>query len=586
MAEAPKKKGKKTLDDFADDLDSMLNVDDANDSQVGLIDDDDAIDRLLVGDAFSDDEVESENDMLGDIDKLIADQPPAKTMASTIDEFGDDESDIDALIAGLAINPKQDETVEVAAIENLPEVELELDEVDLSALESVGLIDDFAETPVVAAAPKAPDPVAVTPAPVELDSLSEIDEFSDEPVMASSDHADFLLADFDISADDPGDMAVSASQAIPVIQEEASEPMPQELAFTEIESAVVADAFAEDVLLDDEVDLAEQVSAVAVAEPDVVVTPPAVGVSPAPQSSMAPPVDYSPEIARLTHQIEDLKKQLKQTKHDIQLKVEQAELNSCLEAVENLQTEQRKAKRSLEAMTNQKPVAAYVANGVAAVAFLIAAGMAVEVFITQSQVGELVTMTGQLKQQIEMAPAKEAADEGLLRKQLDELSVAQSVASTQLAELSKALHGNSGGAAPGATQPVGDFGKALGDLSNQDMQMGAAIEALQTKVAALEKGRQAVAPVKPATPKKPVVVEENWQVNLIAFKQDWYAKRKAEEFAGKGVPAKVSRSDGKGETWYRLSVDGFKSQYEAASYAAKIKKSLNLDSVSVSKEKN
>jgi cell division protein FtsN len=84
-------------------------------------------------------------------------------------------------------------------------------------------------------------------------------------------------------------------------------------------------------------------------------------------------------------------------------------------------------------------------------------------------------------------------------------------------------------------------------------------------------------------PKKPAIVEENWAVNLIAFKQDWYAKRKAEEYSAKGVQAKVSKADSKGESWYRLSVDGFKSQYEAAGYAAKVKKSLNLDSVWVAK---
>ena len=112
------------------------------------------------------------------------------------------------------------------------------------------------------------------------------------------------------------------------------------------------------------------------------------------------------------------------------------------------------------------------------------------------------------------------------------------------------------------------------------MQIGAELESLQTKVSALEKSRViAAVPVAKPEPKKPPVVIENWAVNLIAFKQDWYAKRKAEEFAAKGVPAKVSKTETKGEVWYRLSVDGFKSQYEAAGYAAKVKKSLNLDAV-------
>jgi len=102
----------------------------------------------------------------------------------------------------------------------------------------------------------------------------------------------------------------------------------------------------------------------------------------------------------------------------------------------------------------------------------------------------------------------------------------------------------------------------------------------------LEKGRaQAAAPAPKPEKKKPEPVEENWAVNLIAFKQDWYAKSKAQEFAGKGVPAKVVKTESKGENWYRLFVDGFKTQYEAAAYAAKIKKTLNLDSVWVTRNK-
>jgi hypothetical protein len=44
--------------------------------------------------------------------------------------------------------------------------------------------------------------------------------------------------------------------------------------------------------------------------------------------------------------------------------------------------------------------------------------------------------------------------------------------------------------------------------------------------------------------------------------------------------------EAKGEAWYRLSVDGFESQYEAAAYAARAKKMLNLDSVWINKNKN
>jgi hypothetical protein len=48
----------------------------------------------------------------------------------------------------------------------------------------------------------------------------------------------------------------------------------------------------------------------------------------------------------------------------------------------------------------------------------------------------------------------------------------------------------------------------------------------------------------------------------------------------------MNKVEAKGEVWYRLSVDGFESQYEATAYAARAKKTLNLDSAWISKNKN
>ena len=297
-----------------------------------------------------------------------------------------------------------------------------------------------------------------------------------------------------------------------------------------------------------------------------------------PAQPVAPPresVDHSAALAGLTTQLQALAKSQKQTQHDLQLKADQETLNGCLESIEALQTEQKKARRSLDGLLNQKPTGVYVANGVAALAMMVAIGLGVESYITKSQLGQLVEIIEQIKQQADQGPANDAAAAELLRKQVEELSVAQGVLGNQIAELTKAI-------------PIGPTaGKASGDmadLNERDMQMGAAIEALQNKVAALEKGRSAATAPKPVA-KKPEIVDENWAVNLVAFKQDWYARRKAEEFAVKDIPAKVVRSDSKGETWYRLTVDGFKNQADAAAYAAKAKKTLNLDSVWVAKIK-
>ncbi len=91
--------------------------------------------------------------------------------------------------------------------------------------------------------------------------------------------------------------------------------------------------------------------------------------------------------------------------------------------------------------------------------------------------------------------------------------------------------------------------------------------------------------VKPVTTKKSVlnqVIAGKWGVNLVAFKQEWFAKSKAAEFARQGIFAEVIPVHEKNSTMYRLRVGGFKSKQEASSNTDRIKKSLNLDSVWVS----
>ena len=72
-----------------------------------------------------------------------------------------------------------------------------------------------------------------------------------------------------------------------------------------------------------------------------------------------------------------------------------------------------------------------------------------------------------------------------------------------------------------------------------------------------------------------------WAVNLTAYEDQTYAKSKAAKLIQKGIPVKVIAVDMNKKTWYQLKVGGFKNKENAALYAAKIKKSLNLNSVSV-----
>ncbi|MGZ5076526.1 MAG: SPOR domain-containing protein, partial [Methylobacter sp.] len=102
------------------------------------------------------------------------------------------------------------------------------------------------------------------------------------------------------------------------------------------------------------------------------------------------------------------------------------------------------------------------------------------------------------------------------------------------------------------------------------------------------------APAKPVITPKVIVKEEpvkaitkevapgKWGVNLVAFKQEWFAKSKAAEFARLGVFAEVIPVYEKGATMYRLRAGGFRSKAEALSNSDRIKKALNLDSVWVS----
>jgi hypothetical protein len=78
---------------------------------------------------------------------------------------------------------------------------------------------------------------------------------------------------------------------------------------------------------------------------------------------------------------------------------------------------------------------------------------------------------------------------------------------------------------------------------------------------------------------KIVTSAPDWSVNLIAYKQQWYASSKAAEFSQKGVPVEVLPVKINNVTWYRLRVGGFNNKEEAFLYAGRVKKALNLSSV-------
>jgi cell division protein FtsN len=108
-------------------------------------------------------------------------------------------------------------------------------------------------------------------------------------------------------------------------------------------------------------------------------------------------------------------------------------------------------------------------------------------------------------------------------------------------------------------------------------------DTIKPAVEEISKPVSASAKTKKTKPQKGASGKDNttadWSVNLIAYRQQGYAKSKAAEFGKKGVPVDVVDVKVGRDTWYRLCVGGFKNRNEAASYAAKVKKTLKLSSV-------
>ena len=91
------------------------------------------------------------------------------------------------------------------------------------------------------------------------------------------------------------------------------------------------------------------------------------------------------------------------------------------------------------------------------------------------------------------------------------------------------------------------------------------------------------ATVKKKTKKKTLASSADWSVNLLALREQKQAKNKAAEFAKKGIPVDVVEVVVNKQPWYRLRVSGFSSQNEAVAYSGRAKKTLNLNSVWVTK---
>ncbi len=476
MAESSDENNKPIPNKLADDLDSMLDETEASMEQQPeeLIDDEDAIDRLLMDNAF--DNADEEVDEFAEIDELIdetfdhSDNRPVDDGTDIVDEFADD----DDLVVMADTHEPQDK------IDNTPEVD-----------EFAG-IDD-----------------TLTNDEVELKKSAELFQEEMEEVNKGQTNEQDLSDDFDISADEPDfdpeseppAETTSVDKSSEVDSADHSDDKQNESAITELYAQLAS-------IKDEQVAMVRQIA----------------------------------EVGRKDNSA------------------------ALVDELEGLQGEQKKLKHKLNTVENKKPVIAYAALAVAVFALLLGGGLGVVGFGADSKVTELTDSMVDIEESLEILTEENVIEKiKVLSHRLDKMASDVAENSTRLTSMKKAVEVLSN------QSETKSLSQQLAQLDNESMQIGTAIESLQLQIDALENKKKGV--------RRKAVIKKKWVVNLISFKQEWYAKRKAAEFEKKGIPVEVTKVVIKGKTWYRLRVKGFNSKYEAAAYAAKVKKSLNLTSV-------
>lgn len=378
----------------------------------------------------------------------------------------------------------------------------------------------------------------------EIDEFAEISEFSDEDSLQDSistpdarqdANEDFTLAEFDISDDDfaePGPEQALASEAV-------SGRQPENVEAVEADNSIPAPA----------------VDAAITAAINQLIN----------------------EQAALKQQVGDLSEA---PATDENLRTEMAELQQSQKAI----------KKQLDGVTgNKKPVMTYAALGIAILALILAAAL---LFMSLGTSSDLEQMT-------ESLAAMEENQEALVIKnndqELKQISETMAALTEKVTAITTPLN-NAEDLEEGAVRPpnLPAMHEELAAAKSEWTKLNESIVALTARIDKLEKNKPAVKPVsKPVQKsikrkakqsvkrpvKKRVSTNTRWAVNLVSFRQDWYAKRKAAEYSKQGVPVLVDKVQVKGETWYRLTVPGFKNKNEAAAYADRVKKTFNLDSV-------
>lgn len=609
MADSIDKKNEDTSEDFADDLDAMLNhVESSLDESEELIEDEDAIDQLLMDDAFdmaaegADDEVfnaiiEEKNSVNTGVEQLkeiavdgddgfdefsdendfndtVSNNKKDADEFSEYDEFSfdgtvssddeqvtdkykkseevedDDDFNVENILSSAAEEPKSPEHAEAAQlVDNILETavneDTQAEEELVPDVETEEVVDEFDVDELIASESNDQE----NSSEVEIEKKVE-----PEPEAEADDTAndDFLMADFDISSDDEllesdeseseGEIADSSEE----IESSAEDNIELESEKEEIESAEFAA-------------LKKEVNA---------------------QGAVVE--QTSQDLTKINSAIDELNAQISQLKSDNEaFKTQVTELTASIterdqstsKEIDAVQKDQRKLKKVVQENETKVPTIVYVVMAIAILALLVGGGLGIVGYSAQTDVESLTELVSTIEEEVEMNSAKDSSAEVReLKLKIKELQNKDISVNRQLDVVNRKID------KPNTLKAVVD------DLVEQNDHAQVAIEKLLATVGTLEQQQKVVvAPKKKVKKIKKAVVRVEWIVHLVSFKQEWYGKRKAEEFEKKGIPAKVERVEVNGEIWFRLSVKGFKTKYEAAAYAVKVKKTLNLTSVWVTK---
>ncbi len=549
-----------TLDDFSglsDDFDELEPTqDDEADDLADLVeqpsDDEDANDSLLLGADFDVEDALDETD--GKADDLLDDFDESDMIQN--DEV-DDWADL------LAPN-EEPKSADEESFNDLLGDENNINSLPLDAgfdAEDAGLIktDDFSQLDDVNDEFSSP--------------TEETQSAETETLFAQNDQEDdFLLPDFDITADTD-------------ISDVGGEPETKENE---------KDIFGN-------IDFVDEEEALNVFGPETV-EPTSVGNEAAIESKPEP-APAAETVMKTIENVEDVKLS--------PFDFEQEDIKKLLDDAQN------KVKRA--------KLFSYVAMGVAAVAMCAAVGLGVMTYGTKTEFTKLTEVVSTLEANLAKSATNHpdfvlqqdmvSKELGMLQTKMDDLEDKVSLA-PPIAEPAKveAAHEPVAAKAGNASEPAQVKAAAAHEppkdkAKTKNEKTPAKADAAPVKAEATPAKTEAAAviapapdkaatPPKPVTPKpviaaKAVVKQEpvketkqagsgKWGVNLGAFKQEWYAKSRAAEFAQQGVLAEVIPVQEKNTTMYRLRVVGYKTRAEADSNTARIKKALNLDSVWVS----